>query len=146
MAGIGMRRRSAQAASCLALAAFVAAGCGDGGSYKNQDRPPAPIVVGVSIGKDKVSASPQRFGAGPVDFIVTNQTGASQQVSVEISNGQAGRKGQTGPINPRDTGHLKINLEPPGTYTVKVDGGSIKPATLTVGPKRASAQNELQQP
>src|SRR3954462_12286058 len=141
-----MRRGSAQVVPCLAIAALVAAGCGDDQDYANADRPAAPIVVSASIGKDKVSVSPAKFGAGPVDLIVTNQTGASQQVTVEVTGGEAGKRGQTGPINPRDTGHLKIDLDKPGVYAVHVDGKAIKPAKVTVGPKRASAQNDLLQP
>jgi hypothetical protein len=76
---------------------------------------------------------------------VTNQTGASQQLTVEVNSGQAGFKGRTGPINPRDTGQLKADLAR-GTYLVHVDGNSIRPAQLTVGRERASAQNDLLQP
>ena len=92
-----------------------------------------------------MSVSPKRFGAGPITLIVTNQTGASQQLTVEINSGQAGFKGRTGPINPRDTGQLKADLAR-GTYSVHVDGNSIRAARLTVGRKPASAQNDLLQP
>jgi hypothetical protein len=140
-----MRRRTAQVVPCLALAAVTVAGCGSGTDYKNQPRPPAPIVVTASISKHAVSVSPTKFGAGPVTLIVTNQTGASQQLTVEINNGQAGFKGRTGPINPRDTGQLKGDLGQ-GTYSVHVDGGSIHAAHLVVGKERASAQNDVLQP
>ena len=140
-----MRRRTAQVVPCLALAAVTVAGCGSGTDYKNEPRPPAPIVVTASISRDAISVSPQRFGAGPVTLIVTNQTGASQQLTLEINSGQAGFKGRTGSINPRDTGQLKADLAR-GFYSVHVDGNSIKPAHLTVGRQRASAQNDLLQP
>lgn len=140
-----MRRRTAQVAPFLALAAVAVAGCGGGSDYKNQPRPPAPIVVTASISKSAVSVSPKKFGAGPVTLIVTNQTGASQQLVVEINNGQAGFKGRTGPINPRDTGELKADLGQ-GSYSVHVDSGSIRAAHLLVGKERASAQNDLLQP
>jgi hypothetical protein len=140
-----MRRRTAQVVPCLAVAAATVAGCGGGSSYKNEPRPPSPIVVTASISKDAVSVSPKKFGAGPITLIVTNQTGASQQLTVEVNNGQAGFKGRTGPINPRDTGQLKGNLAQ-GTYSVHVDGNSIRGAQLKVGNQRASAQNELLQP
>jgi hypothetical protein len=140
-----MRRRTAQVVPCIALATALVAGCGSDTSYKNEPRPPAPIVVTASINKNAVAVSPRRFGAGPITLIVTNQTGASQQLTVEINNGQAGFKGRTGPINPRDTGQLKGNLGS-GTYSVHVDGNAIRPARLTVGRQRPSAQNELLQP
>ena len=140
-----MRRRTAQVVPCIALATALVAGCGSDTSYKNEPRPPSPIVVTASINQNAVAVSPKRFGAGPITLIVTNQTGASQQVTVEINNGQAGFKGRTGPINPRDTGQLKRNLGR-GTYSVHVDGGGIRPARLTVGRERPSAQNDLLQP
>jgi hypothetical protein len=140
-----MRRRTAQVVPCIALATALVAGCGSDTSYKNEPRPPSPIVVTASINQNAVAVSPKRFGAGPITLIVTNQTGASQQVTVEINNGQAGFKGRTGPINPRDTGQLKGNLGR-GTYSVHVDGGGIRPARLTVGRERPSAQNDLLQP
>jgi hypothetical protein len=140
-----MRRRTAQVVPCIALATALASGCGSDTSYKNEPRPPAPIVITASINKNAVAVSPKRFGAGPITLIVTNQTGASQQLTLEINNGQAGFKGRTGPINPRDTGQLKADLGR-GTYSVHVDGNAIHPARLTVGRERASAQNDLLQP
>jgi hypothetical protein len=140
-----MRRRTAQVVPSLALAGTLVAGCGASNDYKNEPRPPAPIVVTASINKNQVAVSPKRFGAGPITLIVTNQTGASQQLTVEVNSGQAGFKGRTGPINPRDTGQLKADLAR-GTYSVHVDGNSIRPAQLTVGRERASAQNDLLQP
>ena len=140
-----MRRRTAQVVPCIALATALVAGCGSDTSYKNEPRPPSPIVVTASINKNAVAVSPKRFGAGPITLIVTNQTGASQQLTVEVNSGQAGFKGRTGPINPRDTGQLKADLAR-GTYSVHVDGNSIRPAQLTVSRERASAQNDLLQP
>jgi hypothetical protein len=124
---------------------MIVAGCGGSTDYKNEPRPPAPIVVTASISKNQVSVSPRKFGAGPVTVIVTNQTGASQQLTLEINTGAAGFKGRTGPINPRDTGQLKANLGR-GVYSVHVDGGSIRGARLLVGRQRPSAQNDLLQP
>jgi len=140
-----MRRTTAQVVPCLAVVAATVAGCGGGSDYKNEPRPAAPIVVTASISKDAVSVSPRKFGAGPVTLIVTNQTSASQQLTLEINSGQAGFKGRTGPINPRDTGQLKADLGE-GTYSVHVDGNAIKAARLSVGSKRPSAQNDLLQP
>ena len=140
-----MRRRTAQVVPCIALATAFVAGCGSDTSYRNEPRPASPIVVTASINKDAVAVSPRRFGAGPITLIVTNQTGASQQLTLEINNGEAGFKGRTGPINPRDTGQLKGNLGR-GTYSVHVDGSGIRPARLTVGRERPSAQNDLLQP
>jgi hypothetical protein len=138
------------AVAALGVTVALAAGCGGGGSdYKNKPRPAAPIVVTASISDKSVSVSPRSFGAGPVNVIVTNQTSASQKVTLETDSGPAssspGIKQQTAPISPQDTATLKIDVKP-GRYSVHVDGGSIRAASLRVGKKRASAQNDLLQP
>ena len=91
--------------------------------------------------------SPNHFGAGPVSLVVANETGASQQITIARQvNGQTqDLPDQTAPINPHDTASLKADIDE-GDYLVRVEGHSIKPAKLAVGPKRASAQNELLQP
>jgi len=142
------RRRAAAAALGVVAVAATAAGCGVGGSgYKNEPRPPAPIVVTASISNDRVSVSPRIFGAGPISLVVTNQTGASQQVTLESIErvGQGpGIRQQTAPINPKDTATLKATIDP-GRYRVGV-GGGISPGILSVGRERPSAQNDLLQP
>jgi hypothetical protein len=126
-------------------ATLVAAGCGSSGDYKNEPRPPAPILVTAYIDDNGVSVSPSTFGAGPVSLVITNQSAAAQQVTFESAGSTAGFTQQTGPINPRDTATLKANI-PEGDAVVKVDGGTIKPAKITVGATRPSAQNDLLQP
>lgn len=135
--------------ACAALVAL--AGCGSGGRYKNDPRPPAPIVITAAITPDRVSVSPAKFGAGPISLVVTNQTEKSQRLAISRAvNGSQQASGETGPINPHDTASLKADVDP-GSYTVTVDGGSssgndIKPAKMRVGSERASAQNDLLQP
>jgi hypothetical protein len=51
----------------------------------------------------------------------------------------------TGPINPGDTGQIKLDVVE-GKYQVKTGNGGIRPASVNVGPERASAQNDLLQP
>jgi len=137
-----MRTIVAVAMACLPL---LASGCGSDTSYSNERRPPAPIVITASISKDKVAVSPKRFGAGPVNLVITNQTDAAQQITFETAGSAAGFKQQTGPINPKDTATLQADLKP-GQVTVKVQGDGISAARLTVGAARASAQNDLLQP
>lgn len=122
------------------------AACGSDESYKNDPRPPKTIVIAAAILPDEVSVSPREFGAGPISLTVANQTGASQRISiVKQVNGQPQAGEQTGPINPRDTATLKADVEQ-GEYEIRVEGQSISPARITVGPERESAQNELLQP
>lgn len=139
---------SGLAAPCCAAAAVAAlAGCGNGGTFKNNPRPPAPIVITAAITPTSVAVSPAKFGAGPISLVVTNQTERSQRLAIsQLVNGGQQRIGETGPINPNDTASLKSDLDP-GSYTVTADGGpGIKPAKVHVGHERPSAQNDLLQP
>ena len=132
--------------AALSIAALAIAGCGSSSSYKNQPRPPSPIVITAAITPGQVSVSPTRFGAGPISLVVTNQTHKSQRLTISREvNGQLQSSGETGPINPNDTASLKADVDP-GSYTVAVDGDGIKAAKLQVGKQRPSAQNDLLQP
>jgi len=121
-------------------------GCGSDSEHRNQPRPAAPIVVAASIGPERVSLSPSRFGAGPITLVVTNQTDRSQQITLETDEGpgttKTGIRQDTGPINPRDTASLKADVRE-GRYRVRVSGEGIRAARIQVAGKRKSAQNEL---
>jgi hypothetical protein len=137
--------------TCVVLlaAALVIGGCGNGNDYKNDPRPPSPINVTAFVGAKRVSVSPNSFGAGPIVVIVTNQSNSSQDVTFQTSVAGSGGKDDvtqsTGPINPGDTGQIKLDVVQ-GSYQVKTGDGAISPAAVSVGPKRASAQNDLLQP
>lgn len=130
------------------LSGTLLAACGEEDDYANEPRPPSPIVVSAAVTDSQVAISPRRFGAGPVNLIVTNQTERSQEITLEtdeIGGSGPGIQQRTGPINPGDTASLKANLEQ-GTYRVATDSQNIKAAALNVGEARPSAQNELLQP
>src|SRR6266487_3483177 len=79
-----MQMRRTAAWTPLAVAAVVVlAGCGGSSDYKNDPRPPAPIVLTASIDDQRVSVSPRSFGAGPISLVVTNQTSTAQRVTLE---------------------------------------------------------------
>ena len=141
--------RRTVAATLLVIAALVGVvGCGSSSDYKNDPRPPSPIVLTGSVDDQRVSISPRRFGAGPISLIVTNQTDTAQSVTLESANKAGsgpGLRQVTAPISPQDTATLKADVKP-GRYTVHVRGDGIAPARLRVGPERASAQNDLLQP
>jgi hypothetical protein len=142
-----MRRTAATMLLVLAAVAAVA-GCGTSTDYKNNPRPPSPIVLTASIDDQRVSVSPRTFGAGPISLIVTNQTNTAQRVTLESADKAGtgpGLRQETAPISPRDTATLKAEVKP-GRYTVHVRGDGITAARLRVGPERASAQNDLLQP
>jgi len=132
----------------IALALVSVAGCGGGGDYANRPRPPAPINITAAITNSRISVSPQRFGAGPVVLIVSNQSATAQKVTfetTELGGSRPGRKFDTTPINPRATATLKVDVRQ-GTWKLSASGGGIRPAALSVGRERKSAQNELLQP
>jgi hypothetical protein len=133
----------------LLVGGLVIAGCGSGNNYKNDPRPPSPINVTAFVGAKQVSVSPNAFGAGPIVVIVTNQSNSSQDVTFQNSVAGSGGKDavtqSTGPINPGDTGQIKLDVVQ-GRYTVKTGDDAIRPASVKVGPARASAQNDLLQP
>jgi hypothetical protein len=138
--------RALAAAATLSTALVV--GCGNDDDYKNEPRPPAPIVVSAAVTDKAVAVSPKRFGAGPVNLVVTNQTQHSQEITLEtdeIGGNEPGIQQRTGPNNPGDTASLKADLKT-GTYRVAVDSDSIRAAALDVSGERPSAQNQLLQP
>ena len=139
--------RSRRAITTLAFAA-AAAGCGSSSDYANDLRPPAPINVTAEISDQRVTVSPSSFGAGPIILIIANESGDSQKVTLEtddVGGGRPGIRQTTSPVNPKGTAELKVDVTE-GKYEVSVDADRIRPATVNVGDKRQSAQNELLQP
>ncbi len=122
----------------LCAFAFLVAACGNDDD-RDKNRPAVPINVSVQLGARKVTVSPAKFGAGPITLLVANQSGASQTVTID---GPRVRQ-SVGPINPEDTATLKVSVKP-GDYTLaSAEAGGLRPARLTVGPPRPSAQNTL---
>jgi hypothetical protein len=127
-----------------ALAAGFAA-CGAESDYQNKPRPPAPISATVAIDAKRVRVSPGTFGAGPVVFIISNQSGAAQRVTFEtdeLGAAHGGIKRSTQTIGPRSTGQLKVDARE-GTYTMSASTGDVSPADVIVSARRRSSQNDL---
>ena len=118
------------------LAALAVAGCG-ASSNPNDPRPAAQLEVSASVNPDKVQISPDKFGAGVVNFTVANLSGSPITFSVS-----GPKKASTPQIQPGAPDYLKMNLTQ-GTYQATVGNSKIKPATIKVGPKRGSSQNQL---
>jgi hypothetical protein len=131
----------------LLVAAALLTGCGGGDDdYANNPRPPAPINVTAAITDRGVTVSPPEFGAGPVVFIIANQTDEARKVTLESDTSEGpGIKQTTSPINPAGTATLKVDMKT-GDYEFRVDGAKAATAALKVGESRESAQNELLQP
>jgi hypothetical protein len=145
-----MRRMTIGILGCCAI---TAAGCGSGSTFANRPRPPIPVNLTVYINDARVSVSPDRLGAGPIVFIVTNQASHAENLQIQAS-GQS--VADTGPINPQANATVKVTV-PPGTYTMTTNTGgatdaalatasAIQPARLLIGPPRPSAKNQVLQP
>jgi uncharacterized membrane protein YjjB (DUF3815 family) len=141
-----VRRTRSSTALGLALA-LVASGCG-GDDFANRERAPAPITLSAAITPRDITVSPARIGAGTVELIASNLTSISQQVTLRsetLSAGTAPLEQRTGPINPGDTASLTADLVQ-GTYRVTTRSAQLGHATLRVGPRRSSGQDQLLQP
>lgn len=130
-------------------AAMLIAGCGASDDYANDERPAAPINLSVSVTDDRVAISPARVGAGPVVLIVSNQSGSSRDVRLSPPEGSSSAcvdaDASSGPINPSGTARLQLDLVE-GDCVVSVRGRDVRPARLSVGAPRETAQAELLQP
>jgi hypothetical protein len=140
----------------LVATALVATGCGSSGTFANKPRPPAPVDLTVYINNQRVSVSPDSLGAGPINFIVTNQANKAQSLQIEASGASGTPVVDTGTINPQATATVTVDLKQ-GEYTMTTGtGGSsqaqhasntgIHPARLHIGPSRPSGKDLLLQP
>jgi hypothetical protein len=137
--------RRVEGVLAVVLATVGLAACGGGSDYQNKPRPPSPINVTAAIDGSRIRVSPGTFGAGPVVFIISNQSGATQKVtfeSDELGAAHGGIRSSTGTIGPRSTGQLKVDA-PEGSYTLSASGSKITPANVEVSKRRRSAQNDL---
>jgi hypothetical protein len=126
--------RWAVAATVLATAG-VLAGCGaEPRDDAGIEGPPLPIVVNASIDDHTVTISPRRLlVAGPITLLITNESKASQQVTLE-QDAAAGVAAavQTGPINPRETAQIEARVQQ-GDYALHVGAKRVRAARLVVG-------------
>lgn len=117
------------------LAALGISACGED-DFKNDPRPSAPIELSAQIADDGVTVSPSEAGAGIANITISNQTGDPARLVLEGPTDQSSAE-----IVPNGTGAVKLTLKE-GDYAVS-DGNGGRNSKLTVGPERASSQNEL---
>jgi hypothetical protein len=118
------------------VTALAVAGCGEE-DFENNPRPPIPAEVSVKIAKDGVGVSPKEFGAGLVNFTIANLTAQPGTLAIH-----GPIDANTQEIPPAGTETIKVDMKT-GSYEATVSGIAVAPFNFTVGPERASAQNEL---
>lgn len=142
-------------------AAYLAAGCG-AEQYANEQRPNVSTRVSVTIGPKGVIVDPPRIAFGPEKFqeIPQNQNHPEPPIRTEkpldvvfVAANQTTRnsglvirgdaEASSEPIPPHSPGTFQVDL-PTGSYTVTARGiPGAGSARLTVGPYRASSQNDV---
>ena len=131
-----------RACTGLTIAAAIVAGCGDE-DFKNEARAPIREALTGVIQDDKVTVSPSKLGAGPVEITISNQTKADHTVTLE---GESIVERQ-GPVAPGDTLTIQKTLTK-GSYEVKAGSEKavpreIRPAILKIGKERKNSNNDL---
>ncbi len=147
-------------ASALGALAFLV-GCGAEERVNNQ-RPAPPTRVSVSIGANSLTVQPPAIARGPdrtqqvpqnqnapqssirtnaplnVVFVAANLTDFDSRLIV-----RGPRDATSGPLVANGSGTLQVDL-PTGVYTVSAaDIPGAKPSKLSIGPYRASSQNDV---
>ncbi len=130
------RRGRALLVAPALLAALVAAGCGRD-DFENDPRPAVPAEVAVKIASSGVGVSPKDFGAGLVNFTIANLTNRTGTLAI---SGPVDADSDEIPPGAAET--LKLQMKS-GTYEASVNGIGVRPFSFTVGPDRASGQNDL---
>lgn len=148
----------------LALSALSLAACGGGAHFSDKARPATPVDLTVYINNSRVLVSPSSVGAGPVIFIVTNQSSRAESLTIQPAGGGSSLA-STAPINPQATSQVQVDFcgggrgctAGPGNYTVTTNASgltdasnatpsSIQPASLSIGPARQNGNSVLLQP
>ncbi len=136
-----MRARLIPAGLLLAFAA----GCGDEATHVNDDRPAPAINVTASIVDGELNVAPTKFGAGPVRFLVTNQTPEAVTLTFETAGSAAGTTSRSPAVAPDSVATLQVDPEE-GDYELSASDGQIEPVKITVGAPRPSGQDRLLEP
>lgn len=134
------RRLPTLVAFAAALIALAIGGCAGNESYRNDPKPPAVLTVSVIVAEDDISMSPRGWGAGPIRFIVANQTGTRQIVSFDSD-----RIERDVPVGAGQSANFKLTTQP-GMFTISASNVAASPLEFEVGPERETAQNDLTQP
>jgi MYXO-CTERM domain-containing protein len=131
-------RKGRRAALALAvLGALGLSACGEE-DFPNKSRPPAPIDVTAKVDAKKVLVSPDKFGAGLVNFTIANLSDSPVRFTLSGPEDAA-----TPAIQPGAPATLKVDLTE-GSYRATAGAdSSARPDRISVGPERKSSQNTL---
>jgi hypothetical protein len=145
-----------------AVLALLAAGCG-AESHPNDQRPQVPLRVSVTINPKAITVQPAAVGTGPartqqipqnenhaqpeikdddgpltVSIVIANQTRSNSKLEI-----RGPRSVSSVAIPPGSPATLQTAL-PTGTYVIGAAGvPGARLGKLTVGPFRASSQNDV---
>lgn len=126
----------------LAVAAGVAGGCGqERQPRQNAWRPPLPVSVSVLFSSGAIRVDPTTVGAGQIELMIANRTANGRPLALAQEDGTVAFR--TPMIAAGEATKAGVIVQP-GRYEVR--SGSLRPATLTIGPPRPSSQNQLQTP
>jgi hypothetical protein len=142
------------------ILAVVGAGCG-AETHPNEPRPAVPTRVSVTIGKGGIVVKPAVVGVGPEKHqqLPQNQNHAQPPIKTQaplnvvfVTANQTSDDSKLVIHGPHDTTSPQVYANSPatfaaelptGSYTISAAGEKGAPATLKVGPYRASSKNDL---
>ena len=128
-------------AALAAMAALSLGACGEDDFTNDPARASATINVAARVDKREVVVSPNRFGAGLVNFTIANFSDSPVRFTLS-----GPKEAASLPIPPGAPGSLKVEL-PEGSYEATAgQAASPQPATVKVGPTRPGSQNKLLEP
>jgi hypothetical protein len=148
--------------ACAVGLAALLAGCG-ASRHANEQRPAPSTRVSVTIGPDGVTVHPSKVAFGPektqqipqnqnhpqppikdergplvVTFVAANQTTRDAHLVI-----RGAKDASSEPVFAHSPGTMQVDL-PSGAYTISAAGiPGATPGHLTVGPYRASSQNDV---
>lgn len=143
------------------VGAALLVGCGES-RHANEQRPAVSTRVSVTISPKEVIVQPTKVAFGPephqqipqnqdhaeppiktkkpldVTLVTANQTPTNTQLRI-----RGGKEAESGTIYAHSPGTFGVEL-PAGSYTIAaVNMPGARPGHLTVGPYRASSQNDV---
>lgn len=149
-------RRLLYASLTLGALMLALSGCGATRlNFHGQQRQAAPIDLSVYVNNSHMLVSPQKVGAGPVQFNVTNQASRTESVTISRVSGDRRAVASTGPINPNSSAQVTVDFTS-GDYSVSTQTicsacdealrSSVAPVIVRIGVARTAGDSALLQP